>query len=71
MENINCRTENKVELKQANKAWMDCIGKKFVNQWMDGQDIKITDVCVEEHSRMMDLDSEINEPHPFVKTETV
>ena len=50
---------------------MDCIGKKFVNQWMNGQDIKITDVCVEEHSKMMELDSEINEPHPFGKTETL
>ena len=39
-----------------------------MNQWLSGQDIKIQDVCVDEHARMMELDGEVYEPMPF-KTE--
>ena len=49
----NLRTETKVELKNANKAWMQCLEKNFMKQWMAGSDVKISDVCVDEHNRMM------------------
>lgn len=65
MQQKNLRTDTKVELKSANKAWIDCVSQKFMPQWLAGQEIKVTDVCVEEHSRMMELDGEIYEPMPF------
>ena len=61
----NLRTEQKVELKNANKAWLECLERNFMGQWMSGSDVKITDVCVDEHSRMMELDAEVYEPMPF------
>ena len=62
---VNLRTESRAGLKQANKAWIDCISKNYMNQWLAGADIKITDVCVDEYSRMTELDGEIYEPMPF------
>ena len=32
---------------------------------MAGGDVKITDVCVDEHSRMMELDAEVYEGMPY------
>ena len=61
----NLRTETKVELKNANKAWMQCLEKNFMKQWMAGSDVKISDVCVDEHNRMMELDAEVYEPTPY------
>ena len=61
----NLRTETKVELKSANKAWMACVEQNFMKQWMAGGDVKITDVCVDEHSRMMELDAEVYEGMPY------
>ena len=61
----NLRSETKSELKSANKAWMDCISKRFMNQWLAGDQVNISEVCVDEHSRMKQLDSEVYEPMPF------
>ena len=61
----NLRSENKSELKLANKSWIHCVSKQYMNQWLSGADVKITDVCVDEHSRMMALDGEVYEPMPF------
>ena len=61
----NLRSETRAELKSANKAWVDCISKNYMNQWLSGQDVSITDVCVDEHSRMMELDSEVYEAMTF------
>ena len=30
-----------VELKDANKEFMDCVSNKFMTQWLNGQDIKV------------------------------
>ena len=48
LERKNLRTEAKVELKTANKAWINCLQQNFMGQWMSGQDVKITEVCVDE-----------------------
>lgn len=41
----NLRSESKAALKQANKAWTDCIAKDFLQQWLNGASITINDVC--------------------------
>jgi UDP-N-acetylglucosamine pyrophosphorylase len=44
----NLRTEELLELKQANNAWTDCISKNFLNQWLSGKNLNIEEVCKEE-----------------------
>jgi hypothetical protein len=63
----NFRNETRTELKMANKAWIDCVSKNFLNQWLSGADVKINEVCVDEHTRMTELDTEVYEPMPFKK----
>ena len=36
-----------------------------MKQWMAGADVKVSEVCVDEHSRMMELDAEVYEPSPY------
>ncbi len=61
----NLRTESKLALKQANKAWTDCISRDFLGDWLGGKDITINDVCQDELTTMRDLDSEIYGQLPF------
>ena len=64
-ERKNLRTDIKVELKSANKAWLDCLERNFMKQWIAGADIKVGDVCVDEYSRMAELDAEVYSPSPY------
>ena len=41
-----------------------------MNQWLGGENITISDVCVEEHAKMQELDSALYEPLPFRKHAT-
>ena len=52
----NLRSEAHVELKSANRAWMDCITKNFLPQWLNGEKLNIEEVCLEEKTRMDDAD---------------
>lgn len=63
--NKNLRTESKIALKQANKAWSDCVAANFLPLWLQGQDVKITEVCTEELARMNELDTENYGTLPF------
>ena len=65
----NLRGEQHSELKAANVAWMDCISKNFMNQWLAGNNVNISEVCTEEHSKMQELDVALYEPTlPFRKS---
>jgi hypothetical protein len=61
----NLRTEDKSTLKTANKAWTDCIAKNFLNQWLNGDNITINDVCKDEYEKMSELDASVYGPIPF------
>ncbi len=65
MDTKNLRSEPKVQLKQANKAWTDCISKNFLGQWLNGADITVNDVCQEELARMRELDEQVYGTLPF------
>lgn len=54
----NLRSENKVALKQANKAWADCVTQNYLPQWLQGANLNVTEVCTEELTRMNELDAE-------------
>lgn len=68
--NKNLRSEDKSALKQANKAWTDCIAKNFLTPWLNGASITINDVCVEEQEKLSELDEKIYGAVPF-KTTTI
>lgn len=63
--NKNLRNEAKTNLKQANKAWTDCVAQNFLKDWLDGKNITINDVCQDELSKMTELDTEIYGQLPF------
>jgi hypothetical protein len=52
----NLRTEELLELKQANNAWTDCISKNFLHQWLSGKNLNIEKVCKDELHKMNELD---------------
>jgi hypothetical protein len=55
----NLRSDNRATLKQANKAWTDCVASSFLPQWLAGTNLTITEVCTEELSTLKELDSEV------------
>jgi len=55
----NMRSENRAALKQANKAWTDCLASTFVPQWLAGENLNINEVCSEELSKMNELDADV------------
>jgi hypothetical protein len=61
----NLRNPEKLALKQANVAYVDCITKNFLGQWLDGASITVNDVCQEEFTKMQELDGENYPPLPF------
>ena len=61
----NLRTDAHVELASANRAWNDCITKNFLPQWLNGKNLNIEDVCVDEKARMADADSALYEDEPL------
>ena len=54
----NLRSESKTALKVANKAWSDCVAQNFIPRWLAGENLNITEVCVDELSKLNELDAE-------------
>ena len=55
----NLRTEPKVALKQANKAWTDCVAQSFLPQWLQGANLNVNEVCSEQLAKLNELDAEV------------
>ena len=52
-------TPLKEQLKEANKKYIDCIGKMYLSDFLKGNDVKINDFCQEEYKLMMELDAKV------------
>lgn len=67
----NLRSEPKLALKQANKAWTDCIAQHFLPDWLNGKNLNINEVCTDELQKLSELDQEQYGALPFraVKTD--
>ena len=61
----NLRTGAHVELKEANRAWNDCVIKNFFPQWLKGESVSIEDVCVEERARLDEADGAVYAERPI------
>ncbi len=54
----NLRNESKLNLKQANFVWANCIAQNYIPQWLSGANLNITEVCTEELSKLNEADAE-------------
>ncbi len=52
-------TEEKTKLKEANKAYTECISRDFLNKFLAGEKVSADDFCVNERKRMQELDEAV------------
>lgn len=52
-------SEDKTRLKEANKAFTECISRDFLNRFLAGEKVNANDFCVQERRVMEDLDKRI------------
>ena len=45
LEKKNLRTEDKRELKEANKLYTECISTNFLSKFLKGDNVRIEDFC--------------------------
>jgi hypothetical protein len=57
--------EDKQRLREANKAYTECISRDFLNRFLAGEKVNANDFCVNERRIMEELDSRIYGPLPF------
>jgi len=61
----NLRTEAHFELKQATKAWTECVTNNFMPKWLAGEKLDINEVCAEENERRVEADGALYEEKPI------
>jgi hypothetical protein len=49
-------SEAKQRLKEANRAYTECISKDFLNRFLAGEKVNADDFCVNERRTMQELD---------------
>lgn len=58
-------SEVRAKLKEANRAYTECISKDFLNRFMAGEKVNADDFCVNERKKMEELDQSIYGKLPF------
>lgn len=58
IQNKNLRSETKLALKVANKAWADCVASEYLPKWLAGESLNVTEVCSEQLEKLKELDAE-------------
>jgi hypothetical protein len=53
------RSEDRVELKALNNAFTNCISSNFLPKFLAGESVNINDFCVDERTKMLDLDRQV------------
>ena len=52
-------TDARQQLKEANQAYTDCISKEFLSKFLQGDNVRVEDFCVQERTAMATLDRQI------------
>lgn len=60
----NLRSDSQIELKEANRAWTNCVSNTFLPKWLAGEKLNVEEVCREEHERMNELNDAAFEESP-------
>lgn len=58
-------SDQRGDLKEANKAYTECISKEFLGKFLSGEKVNIEDFCVSEREKMKRLDEQIYGKLPF------
>lgn len=58
-------SDQRAKLKEANRAYTECISKDFLNRFMAGEKVNADDFCVNERKKMEELDQAIYGKLPF------
>jgi hypothetical protein len=53
------QSEFKNQLKEANRAYTECISKDFLGRFLAGEAVKLDDFCMGERLRMKELDLKV------------
>ena len=63
----NLRDESRLELKQANKAWSECVSSSFLPKWLNGENVNVEEVCREQQDRINELNEAVfaEQPNPI------
>ena len=63
----NLRDEARLELKQANREWTECVSNNFLPQWLSGAQVNVEEVCREQQERLTELNESIyaEKPNPI------
>lgn len=52
-------SDDRSKLKEANKAYTECISRDFLNRFLAGEKVNADDFCINERRAMEDLDKKI------------
>lgn len=58
-------TNDRSRLRDANKAYTECISKEFLNRFLAGEKVDANDFCVGERKLMEELDDKLYGKLPF------
>ena len=61
----NLRSEAHVELKDANRAFNECLANIFMPKWIAGEKLQLTEVCQESYERMQSADEAVYGERPM------
>jgi hypothetical protein len=55
-------TNERQQLKEANRAYTECISKEFLGRFLAGDKVNADDFCISERSAMKSLDEKLYGP---------
>eukprot|EP00347_Sterkiella_histriomuscorum_P024321 403331535 len=55
-------TDDRSKLKEANKAYTECISRDFLNRFLSGEKVNADQFCINERRVMEELDKKIYGP---------
>ena len=62
---VNLRTEEKAELKQASREWVECFNNKFLGGWLQDGSLQLQDVCGEQIEKLNEVDKRVYSDFKF------
>ena len=52
-------SDDRTKLRDANRAYTDCISNSFLGKFLAGEKVKVEDFCIDERERMQRLDEKV------------
>jgi hypothetical protein len=68
VEKKDIKGDVRTQLKDANRAYTECISKEFLGRFLAGEKVTLENFCIQERARMKELDETVygkNQPLLF------